>query len=183
MPGSDTVYLTVVDKSRMAVSFINSIYYAFGSGIITPNTGIALQNRGSGFVTVPGHPNCIGPGKRPLHTIIPAMATRAERTDMSFGVMGGSYQPMGHVTLALNRYVYDMDIQTLLDAPRVFPNAGVVEAEAHIPQEVLTALSGMGHTIVRTADPLGGGQAIILDPRGVLLGGSDPRKDGLALGY
>ncbi|CAN5270343.1 gamma-glutamyltransferase [soil metagenome] len=184
MPGSDTVYLTVVDKSRMAVSFINSIYYAFGSGIITPRTGIALQNRGAGFVTDPRHPNCIAPGKRPLHTIIPAMATLNGRTDMAFGVMGGAYQPMGHVTVALNRYAYKMDMQAMLETPRLFPNSGVVEAETSVPQAVFDGLASLGHAMERTGEPLGGGQAISLDhDEGVLLGGSDPRKDGMALGY
>lgn len=184
MPGSDTVYLTVADRNGMAVSFINSIYWGFGSGIVTPKTGIALQNRGANFVTDPGHPNCIGPGKRPLHTIIPAMVRAKGRIDMSFGVMGGSFQPMGHVGVMLNRYVYGLDVQAALDFPRAFPDAGRVEVEAGIDETLRQGLAGLGHDVVAAAEPFGGGQAILFDrAQGVLAGGSDFRKDGLALGY
>jgi len=183
LPGSDTVYLTVVDKNRLAVSFINSIYWSFGSGIVTTKTGIALQNRGSGFVTTLGHPNCIAPGKRPLHTIIPAMVRKDGRIVMSYGVMGGSYQPMGHAAVALNRYVYGMDPQEAIDFPRCFPEAGQVEVEHTIPAAVTAGLAAKGHRLVPAADPLGGGQAIAIGADGVLIGGSDPRKDGCALGF
>lgn len=181
---SDTVYLSVVDEDRLAVSFINSVYDGFGSCIVTPGTGIALQNRGACFVTDPAHPNCIGPGKRPLHTIIPAMVRKDGLIDMSYGVMGGDYQPMGHVTVALNRYVYGMDPQAALDSPRWFPASGKVLVEGGVSETVRTALVAKGHDVVVSPDPLGGGQAIVIDHRrGVLIGGSDPRKDGLALGY
>jgi gamma-glutamyltranspeptidase/glutathione hydrolase len=184
MRQSDTIYLTVVDENRLAVSFINSVYDGFGSCIITPKTGISLQNRGACFVTDPKHPNCIGPGKRPLHTIIPAMAKSDGLIDMSFGVMGGDYQPMGHVTVAVNRYVYAMDPQQALDWPRYFPSSGEVLVEQGVPQTVCTGLEARGHHLSRRAKPLGGGQAIAIDRlRGVLVGGSDPRKDGFALGY
>ncbi|MFZ5673405.1 MAG: gamma-glutamyltransferase family protein [Pseudomonadota bacterium] len=184
MPGSDTVYLTVVDRGGMAVSFINSIYWAFGSGIVTPRTCVALQNRGANFVTDPGHPNCIGPGKRPLHTIIPAMVRAKGRIDMSFGVMGGAFQPMGHVGVMLNRYVYGLDVQESIDFARAFPDEGRVEVETTIEEPVRKGLAALGHDIVEAADPFGGGQAILFDrAQGVLAGGSDFRKDGLALGY
>jgi gamma-glutamyltranspeptidase/glutathione hydrolase len=184
MPGSDTVYLCVVDRNRLAVSFINSIYWSFGSGIVTPDSGITLQNRGAGFVTDPKHPNCIGPGKRPLHTIIPAMTAKDGRIDMAFGVMGGAYQPMGHVAVALNRYVYGMDPQQAIDHPRLFPELGLLRVEAGIGDGTRAELAAMGHAVVEAGEPLGGGQAIVIDWReGTLIGGSDPRKDGCALGY
>lgn len=181
---SDTIYLTVVDRDRLAVSFINSVYDGFGVGIVTPGTGIALQNRGACFVTDPGHPNCIGPGKRPLHTIIPAMARRDGLVDMSFGVMGGDYQPMGHMTVAVNRYIYGMDPQEALDWPRYFPSGDAVLIEEGVPELLRRDLGRRGHRLETRAEPLGGGQAIAIDRRlAMLAGGSDPRKDGLALAY
>ena len=184
LPQSDTVYLTVVDRDRLAVSFINSIYEAFGSGLVTSGTGIALQNRGSCFVTNPAHPNCIGPGKRPLHTIIPAMAKQGRQVDMSFGVMGGDYQPMGHITVAVNRYIYGMDPQAAIDWPRYMPQGREVMVEQGVSPAVRAGLAVRGHRLAAAPKPLGGGQAIVIDhARGVLIGGSDPRKDGLALGF
>jgi gamma-glutamyltranspeptidase / glutathione hydrolase len=184
LPQSDTVYLSVVDRDRLAVSFINSTYYGFGSGIVTPKTGIALQNRGACFVTTPGHPNCIGPGKRPLHTIIPAMVRKDGQIDMSYGVMGGGYQPMGHVSVAVNRYIHGMDPQEAIDWPRCFPDEGEVQIEAGVKASAREALARKGHRLTPAPKPLGGGQAIVIDrANGVLIGGSDPRKDGMALGY
>jgi len=180
---SDTIYLAVVDRRRLAVSFINSVYSYFGSGIVTPQTGIVLQNRGSCFVTDPHHPNCIGPGKRPLHTIIPSMSRSNGLIDMSFGVMGGDYQPMGHMAVAVNRYIYGMDPQEAIDAPRLMPKDGSVLTETGIAVSARRGLLDRGHFLLETAEPLGGGQAIVIDRgNGVLIGGSDPRKDGLALG-
>lgn len=182
--GTDTIYLTVVDKDRTAVSFINSVFAGFGSGIVTPGTGIALQNRGCGFVTDPAHPNCIGPGKRPMHTIIPALVRRDGRVILSYGVMGGQYQPMGHVHVALNTLVYGMDVQEALDFPRSFHDDGALILEDGVPAATREALAAMGHTVKAADAPLGGGQAIAIDrARGTLVGGSDPRKDGMALGY
>ena len=184
LPSSDTIYLTVVDKGRLSVSFINSIYWDFGSGIVTPKSGIALQNRGRNFVTQAGHPNCIGPSKRPLHTIIPAMVKKDGKIDMSFGVMGGDFQPMGHVNVMVNRYVYGMDPQAALDFPRLFPQGENVLTESTVPASVLASLAARGHRIMPANEPLGGGQAIAIDhARGLLIGGSDHRKDGFALGY
>ena len=184
MGQSDTIYLTVVDRQRLAVSFINSVYDGFGVGIVTPRTGIALQNRGACFVTDQGHPNCIGPGKRPLHTIIPAMARRHGLVDMSFGVMGGDYQPMGHMTVAVNRYIYAMDPQEALDWPRYFPSGETVQIEDGVPRSVRRDLAARGHRLVTRHEPVGGGQAVAIDRRlAMLAGGSDPRKDGLALGF
>jgi gamma-glutamyltranspeptidase / glutathione hydrolase len=184
LPASDTVYLTVVDRSRLSVSFINSIYWDFGSGIVTPKSGITLQNRGRNFVTHAGHPNCIGPSKRPLHTIIPAMVKKDGKIDMSFGVMGGDFQPMGHVNVVVNRYVYGMDPQAALDFPRLFPQGEAVVTESTVPASVLAGLAARGHRIMPATEPLGGGQAIAIDHAGgLLIGASDHRKDGFALGY
>ncbi|HLF21193.1 MAG TPA: gamma-glutamyltransferase, partial [Aestuariivirga sp.] len=122
--------------------------------------------------------------KRPLHTIIPAMVRRHGHIDMAYGVMGGDYQPMGHVTVAVNRYVYGMDPQAAIDWPRYCPSAGTVVVESGVPERVKNALAAKGHTIVASPEPLGGGQAIAIDrEHGMLIGGSDFRKDGLALGY
>jgi gamma-glutamyltranspeptidase/glutathione hydrolase len=184
MPGSHTIYLTVVDHNRLAVSFINSVYDDFGSGIITPATGITLQSRGKGFVTDPTHPNCIAPGKRPLHTILPAMVMTDGLVEMPFGVMGGNYQPMGHVAVMVNRFVYGMDPQEAIDLPRAFHDKGIVGIEDGVSDAVAAGLAALGHAVERRSDPWGGGQAIAIDrQRGVLVGGSDPRKDGFALGY
>ncbi|HEY7765366.1 MAG TPA: gamma-glutamyltransferase family protein [Aestuariivirgaceae bacterium] len=183
-PKSDTVYLSVVDKDRLAVSFINSLYYSFGSGRTTPKTGITLQNRGACFVTEPGHPNCIGPGKRPLHTLMPGMIKKGAKISHSFGVMGGAYQPMGHLSVVANRLLYGMDVQEAVDFPRHFPLDGVLWLEAGVRASVAEALERKGHKVARAEEPLGGGQMIEIDKEtGTLAGGSDSRKDGLALGY
>jgi gamma-glutamyltranspeptidase/glutathione hydrolase len=179
----DTVYLSVVDRERNAVSFINSLYYPFGSGVVAGDTGIMLQNRGAGFVLERGHFNCIAPRKRPLHTIIPAMAYRGDDL-LSFGVMGGEYQPMGHVTVLTNWLDFGLDLQEAIDAPRFQPGGGVVALERPVPQDVLKALQQRGHVVGRSELSLGGAQAIYIDTKnGVLSAGSDPRKDGCALGY
>jgi gamma-glutamyltranspeptidase / glutathione hydrolase len=181
---SDTVYLTVVDRDRMAVSFINSLYSAFGVGIATPNSGIMLHNRGACFVVEPGHPNTIGPGKRPMHTIIPAMTMRDGRCDMSFGVMGGHYQAVGHAHVIGNMIDHGMDVQAAIDAPRVFFDGDVTLVERGVAPAAVAGLKARGHNVAVRPLPLGGAQAIQIDwDRGVLIGGSDPRKDGLALGY
>jgi gamma-glutamyltranspeptidase / glutathione hydrolase len=184
LPSSDTVYLTVVDKNRLSISFINSVYSDFGTGIVTPKSGITLQNRGKSFTTQITHPNCIGPSKRPLHTIIPAMAKKDGKIDMSFGVMGGDFQPMGHVNVVVNRYIYGMDPQSALDFPRLFPQGESVLVESTVPAFVIVGLKAKGHRIVATGEPLGGGQAIIIDhAQDLLIGGSDHRKDGFAFGF
>lgn len=184
MRTSDTVYLSVVDEKRLAVSFINSVYDGFGSCIVTPNTGIGLQNRGACFVTDPRHPNCIGPRKRPLHTIIPAMAKKDGMVEMSFGVMGGDYQPMGHLAVAVNCCVHGMDPQEAIDCPRYFPKGGKVLVERGVSDEARGGLARRGHVLESSPTPLGGGQAIVIDrAAGMLIGGSDGRKDGFALGF
>ena len=180
----DTVTIAVVDRDGNACSLINSIYQNFGSGIVAERSGVLLQNRGLGFRLERGHPNCIAPNARPAHTIMPGMATRDGRPAMCFGVMGEHYQPMGQTWLLTNFLEYGMDIQQALDFPRACPNMGVVEVERGVSAEIREKLSAMGHTVQETVRPLGGGQAIWIDrDRGVLVGGSDPRKDGAALGY
>ncbi|MGH6875277.1 MAG: gamma-glutamyltransferase, partial [Aestuariivirgaceae bacterium] len=183
MPKSDTVYFSVVDAERMAVSFINSLYYPFGAAIVTPKTGITLQNRGACFVTDPGHPNCIGPSKRPLHTLMPGMIRSKGKITHSFGVMGGPYQPMGHLTVAVNRLLYGMDIQEALDFPRYFHEQGVAGIEEGVPDKTAALLHKKGHRVERVSEPLGGGQFIEIDHKsGALIGASDSRKDGMAIG-
>ncbi len=183
-PGSDTVYLTVVDRDRRAVSLINSLFSSFGTGICTEKTGVLFNNRGSGFVLKPGHPNTLGSSKRPMHTIIPALAMRGGRCDVTFGVMGAHYQPMGHVQMVLNLFDYGMDIQSAIDAPRAFFEGENTVIERGVPAATVEGLKARGHNIVTAPSPWGGAQAIRIDwNRGVLIGGSEPRKDGCALGY
>lgn len=184
LPGSDTVYISVVDRDRNAVSFINSTYFSFGSGIVGPKTGIVLQNRGTSFRLDPRHPNCIAPGKRPMHTIMPGMVTRNGRALMPFGVMGGGYQPFGHVHLLTNMFDFGMDPQEAMDAPRVFYNDDMVSAERSVSAETVEGLRRRGHKVTAPHEPLGGGQLVLVDwEKGTLTGASDPRKDGMALGY
>jgi gamma-glutamyltranspeptidase/glutathione hydrolase len=183
-PNSNTVLVTVVDRDRMAVSLINSLYSSFGVGIATERTGIVLHNRGACFVVDPTHPNTIGPGKRPMHTIIPALAMRDGRCQMAFGVMGGSYQSMGHAHFVANLIDFGMDVQAALDVPRVFFDGEQTLVERGVPAATVEGLKARGHDIAVRALPLGGGQAIHIDwERGVLIGGSDARKDGCAIGY
>ncbi len=180
----DTVYLCVVDRDGNACSFINSLFKSFGSGILAEESGVMLQNRGAGFVVQRGHPNCIAPGKRPMHTIIPGMLTKDGEAVMPFGVMGGHFQPMGQTLFLSNLLEYGMDIQQALDLPRVFPYGGKLEVERGVPEAVVQQLARMGHETTSIMRPHGGGQAIWIDrARGTLVGGSDPRKDGMALGY
>jgi gamma-glutamyltranspeptidase/glutathione hydrolase len=196
VPGSsDTVYVTAVDRDRNAVSLIQSIYHGFGSGITPPGVGFAMQNRGSLFALDPRHPNALAPGKRPFHTIIPAMVTERSRPVFSFGVMGGDMQPQGHVQVLLNLLVHGMDPQQAGEAPRfrhdgsstptgdVMRDGGVVHLEPQVPAEVAAGLRRRGHRVEITSGGYGGYQGIWIDrDRDLLLGGSEPRKDGLALG-
>jgi gamma-glutamyltranspeptidase / glutathione hydrolase len=183
-PGSDTVYLTVVDRDRTAVSFINSLYSEFGSGIATENTGVMLHNRGACFVVDPEHPNAIGPSKRPMHTIIPALGMRNGRCELTFGVMGGSYQPMGHAHVVTNLTDYGMDLQAAIDSPRAFYEGEATIVERGVSAAAIDGLTARGHQVTVRERPWGGGQAIAIDwRRGVLIGASDGRKDGCALGY
>lgn len=186
----DTVYLTVVDPEGNAVSFINSLFHGFGSGLVVPGTGICLQNRGACFSLEKGHPNALDGGKRPYHTIIPAMALREGKPWLTFGVMGGFMQPQGHLQVLVNMVDFGLDPQTALDAPRfrVDQTGGPsVHIETGVPAETRKRLAAWSHEVVDqpTFTPgFGGGQIIAIDPdTGVRWGGSDPRKDGCAVGF
>jgi gamma-glutamyltranspeptidase/glutathione hydrolase len=179
----DTIYITVVDRDRMAVSLIYSIYWGFGSGLASPKFGILLQNRGAGFSLTEGHPNEAAGGKRPMHTIIPGFLTGPGRT-MPFGVMGGAYQPAGHARFVTNHVVWGMDPQAAMDGPRAFADGAVLKVERGYSDKVRLDLAARGHGVIVPDEPLGGSQAILVDEAtGVLTGGSDPRKDGCAIGY
>jgi gamma-glutamyltranspeptidase/glutathione hydrolase len=176
----DTVYLTVVDKDRNAVSFINSIFLAWGSGMVVPDTGVILHNRGALFNLLPEHPNRLEGRKRPYQTIIPAMAFKGDRPWLSFGVMGGDMQPQGHVQILLNMLEFGMNVQDAGEASRFRHNFGEgVALESGIDPTTVTELSRMGHEVVWRPGIFGGYQAIEIDwENGVLRGGTDPRKDG-----
>jgi gamma-glutamyltranspeptidase/glutathione hydrolase len=180
---SETIYLTVADEHGNMISFINSLYGYFGARVVVPGTGVMLQNRGSGFTMEEGHPNRIAANKRPLHTIIPAFITRDGEPWLSFGVMGGSMQPQGHVQVMLNMVEFGMDVQQAIDAARFRHMSGMTVAIENLDPEVATRLEAMGHEL---RDPVGvafgGGQAILKLARG-WAAGSDPRKDGMAAGH
>ncbi len=182
--GGDTVYIAVVDGEGNACSFINSLYDGFGSALVCPRTGVLFHCRGRAFSLDPDHPNALAPRKRPMHTIIPALAFRGERLFACFGVMGADFQPVGQVHLLTNLIDYAMDPQTALDHPRAMAYPRDLQLERGIRPEVAERLRAMGHPVTAAATPLGGGQCILLDhERGLLIGGSDPRKDGIALGF
>ncbi len=187
IPGDgDTIYLTVMDKDNNAVSFINSIYYEFGSGMVAGKTGICLQNRGALFSMEKGHVNMIEPHKRPFHTIIPAMVFKNGEFYMTYGVMGGSMQPQGHVQVLLNMVEFGMNIQEAIEAPRFrHYDDNTVELEPEIGPDVRNKLTAMGHKITpHEQGSYGGGQGIVLKKEtGVKMGGSDFRKDGCAVGW
>lgn len=186
--GTDTVYLATVDGDGNACSFIYSNYMGFGSGLVAGETGIALQNRGSGFCRTPGHPNAYAPGKRPFHTIIPGLATRQDGSlALVFGVMGGHMQPQGHLQVVVNLETYGLDPQQALDAPRFQLLADSrLALEPGIPEGTRHELQRLGHAVVPAAETpppgtFGGGQVIAVTEDGVRIAGSDPRKDGQAV--
>lgn len=199
-PGGDTVYLSVVDEDGNACSFINSLFKGGGTGLVVPGTGVFLQNRGTLFSLDPAHPNALAGGKRPYNTIIPAMITKDGELFASFGVMGGFMQPQGHLQVLSNLVDLDLNPQQALDMPRFRLNAelgrgvgaedpgGEVFLEKGFDAGILESLRGKGHQVTvqtgRDRVYFGGGQVIWRDPtNGVLIAGSDPRKDGCAMGY
>ncbi|VTR97528.1 gamma-glutamyltransferase : Gamma-glutamyltranspeptidase OS=Singulisphaera acidiphila (strain ATCC BAA-1392 / DSM 18658 / VKM B-2454 / MOB10) GN=Sinac_2586 PE=4 SV=1: G_glu_transpept [Gemmata massiliana] len=194
---SETIYLTVVDKDRNCVSLIQSNYSGFGSGLSAPGTGFGIQNRGCLFALDEAHANKLEPGKRPFHTIIPAMVTKGGKPWFTFGVMGGDMQPQGHTQVLVNLIDFGMNVQAAGEAPRVEhvgsatptgtaekPKGGTIKAEIGIPDEVIKELERRGHVVERVKVNSGGYQGILIDPKtGVLHGGSESRKDGAAVGY
>lgn len=179
----DTIYITVVDKDRMTVSLIYSIFHGFGSGLASDKFGILFQNRGAGFTLEEGHPNEAMGGKRPMHTIIPGLLCKDGKPYMPFGVMGGAYQPTGHARFITNMRDFGMDMQAAMDAPRCFAESGKLRMESTYGNAVRQELTDLGHAVVTPPGPMGGSQAIAVHDSGVLEGASDPRKDGIALGY
>jgi gamma-glutamyltranspeptidase/glutathione hydrolase len=185
-PSAGTVYLTTADASGMMVSLIQSNYMGFGSGIVVPGTGISMQNRGTGFSLLPGHPNLVGPGKRPFQTIIPGFATKNGVPYASFGVMGGPIQPQGHVQTLVRLIDYRQQPQAALDAPRWKVNGGIsVDLEASASADLRADLAALGHQFVSVPDSymdFGAGQLIIRTDNGYIAA-SDPRRDGQAAGF
>lgn len=183
-----TVYLTTADASGMMVSFIQSNYAGFGSGVVVPGTGISLQNRGAGFTLERGHPNEVGPGKRPFHTIIPGFLMQNGAPKMSLGVMGGPMQAQGHVQMVLRTHLWGQDVQTAVDAPRWrFVSENTVACETALPETTRAQLADLGHDMsVEEPDSafgFGGAQLIARLDAGGYAAGSDPRKDGQAVGF
>jgi len=184
-----TIYLGTADESGMMVSLIQSNYTGFGSGIVVPGTGIALHNRASGFVTTKGHPNQVGPKKRPFHTIIPAFITKDGKPVATFGLMGGAMQPQGHMQVFSRIVDYGQNPQAAIDAPRwrVHELDKTIWVEDHMPAELSNGLEARGHKVTRTEWPsfaFGSSQIIWRYPDGVpYLGASESRRDGAAVGF
>ncbi len=180
----DTIYMTVADNRGNVVSLIQSLFSDFGAGIVAGDTGIVLHNRGSLFTLSPGHPNRLAPHKRPLHTLIPAFVMKDGKPWLSFGVMGGDHQAQGQTQVLVNLIDFGMNIQEAGEAARVNHGNRAVMVESAVSAEARAGLVQRGHDVAPTIGAYGGFQGILIDPRGgVFMGGSDPRKDGLAIGY
>ena len=180
----DTIYMTVADRDGNVVSLIQSIFENFGAAIVAGDTGIALHNRGALFSLRAGEPNVLAPGKRPFHTLVPAMVLKDRRPWLSYGVMGGDMQPQGHVQVLLNLLEFGMNIQEAGEAARFRHSAAGLALESAISAEARSGLEARGHRVITSPGVFGGFQGILIDPATrVLMGGSDPRKDGLAIGY
>lgn len=180
----DTVYLAAADGQGNAISFINSLFSEFGSGVVVPGTGVVLHNRGAGFTLAKDHPNRLAPGKRPLHTLVPAFVMKDGKPFLPFGVMGGDNQAPAHVQVIVNMVDFGMNVQAAGEAARVRHTVEGLAAESGIGEAVRTSLRQKGHRVIDGRGLMGGYQAVMIDPAtGVLMGGSDPRKDGLAVGW
>jgi len=182
--GEDTTYLCAVDAEGNGCSFINSLYMGFGSGVVAPGTGVCLQNRGFSFRLDPSHPNGLAPGKRPMHTIIPGLATQEGALWAVFGNMGGPMQPQGHAQVLSNLIDHSMSAQEAVDHPRHLHLDGTLFVEGRMPEHEVERLREKGHDVEVGEDyivPVGGAQLIRVHEDGVRSCGSDPRKDGLAL--
>jgi gamma-glutamyltranspeptidase/glutathione hydrolase len=176
--------MTVADREGNVVSLIQSIFENFGAGIVAGETGITLHNRGSLFSLDAGHPNRLAPSTRPFHTLIPAMVLKDNRPWLSFGVMGGDMQPQGHVQVLLNLIDFGMNIQEAGEAARFRHSGAGLALESAIGEDARKALEARGHKLITSVGAFGGFQGILIDHKtGVMLGGSDPRKDGLAIGF
>ena len=184
-PGDgDTTDLCAVDAEGNACSFINSLYLAFGSGVVVPGTGVCLHDRGRGFSLDPGSPAVLGPGRRPLHTIIPALVTKDGALWAVYGNMGGFMQPQGHAQVLVNLRDHGMRPQEAVEHPRHYLDAGVLLVEGRVPEAEIDKLRRWGHDVHVGPDyarPTGGAQVIRVHEDGVRAAGSDPRKDGCAL--
>jgi gamma-glutamyltranspeptidase / glutathione hydrolase len=180
----DTVYLTAADSEGNVVSLIQSLYETFGSGIVAGSTGIVLHDRGNLFTLTPGHPNQLAPGKRPFHTLIPAMVLKDGVPWVSFGVMGGDMQAQGHAQVLANLIDFGMNIQEAGEAPRFRHSSNGLALESPFTAEARAGLAARGHHVIDGRDAFGGFQGILIDPKThVLMAGSDPRKDGMAAGW
>ena len=193
----DTIYLTVVDQHRNCCSLIQSNFHGFGSKVAPPGTGFVMQNRGALFSLDKNHPNALEPGKRPFHTIIPAMVTKDDQPWFCFGVMGGDMQPQGHVQVLVNMIDFDMNVQMAGDLARVShigsptptglpeaPGGGELLVEAGIDDDTIQQLEQRGHQVKRAVGAFGGYQGILIDPlTNVLHGATESRKDGAVVGY
>lgn len=180
----DTVFIAVADANGMLVSFINSLFDDFGSGIVAAGTGIVLHNRGCGFTLEAGHPNELQGRKRPMHTIIPALLTKDNVGVSAFGVTGGHFQPAGQLQVLSNIVDYGMSVQQAIEHPRMFARGDSFELERTVPDSVWSGLRSKGHEPVAAANPLGTCHAVWVDPAtGIYFGGSDGRRDGLAHGF
>jgi gamma-glutamyltranspeptidase/glutathione hydrolase len=180
----DTVYLTAADSEGNVISLIQSLYETFGSGIVAGDTGIVLHNRANLFSLAAGHPNQIAPGKRPFHTLIPAMVLKDGAPWLSFGVMGGDMQAQGHAQVLANLIDFGMNIQEAGEAPRFRHSGTGLALESAFSADARAGLTSRGHKVIDGKGVWGGFQGILIDPKThVLMAGSDPRKDGMAAGW